>query len=111
MIQYSRELVLKKASETFPNVDLAEVLSILDQYGHDHQSGRERVQIAILKLSGGNVVKLQREVEAAKQDPRDVLLYAEYPAEAKAPWDKVDAVKEAREQDKQQYLRWLYNQE
>jgi hypothetical protein len=108
LIQYTRELVLKKVSEMFPHVDLAEVLNILDQYGYERrQPERERVQLAILKLSEGNVVKLQREVETARQDYRDALLYAEYPDQARA--DK--STEAIIEQDRAQYLQWLYNQD
>lgn len=41
--------------------------------------GRERVQVAILKVSVGDVNRLMTAVAAAKRDYRDVLWWAEYP--------------------------------
>ena len=64
----------------FPSRSAKTVLELLDLYGTEgHESERERVQMAILALSQGNEDKLLQFVEAAKQDYRDVLYWAEYP--------------------------------
>lgn len=112
MIQYTRELVLKKVRETFPDIDETLIFSLLDLYGMtSYEQERERVQLAILKLSEGDLKKLERNLDVAKQDFRDALSWAEYPAEGQlgfgADWQKLAA---AREQDKKQYLEWLFGQ-
>lgn len=64
----------------FPSRSAKTVLELLDLYGvEEYERERERVQLAILTLSQGNEDKLLRFVEAAKQDYRDVLYWAEYP--------------------------------
>jgi hypothetical protein len=62
----------------------ARALELLDTYGvAAHERERERVQLAILKLSEGKEEKLREYVGVAKRDYRDVLFWAEYPEEAK----------------------------
>ena len=51
--------------------------------GNQFHLRRERVQLAILKLSDGNEDKLREFVAVAKRDYRDVLFWAEYPEEAR----------------------------
>ncbi len=64
----------------FPSRTAKSVLELLDLYGAEsHEPERERVQMAILTLSQGHEDKLLQLVEAAKQDYRDVLYWAEYP--------------------------------
>jgi hypothetical protein len=86
-------------------------MDILDLYGKEFYSReRERVQIAILKLSGGDLESLRAHVEIAKSDFRDVLAYAEFPEEmSKYNWKMSDKeeVKRIRERDRQQYIDWL----
>jgi hypothetical protein len=109
-IKYTRELVMKKAKDVFPKEDTAKIMSILDQYGTDsYERERERVQIAILKSSKGEMKDLEEGVKAAKQDYRDVLAWAEYPLEMKTEAGTLDAqkAKEVREKDRKQYLEWL----
>jgi predicted Fe-Mo cluster-binding NifX family protein len=109
-IKYTRELVLKKVKDVFPKEDTSKIMSILDQYGVDsYERERERVQIAILKLSEGKMKELEEGVKAAKQDYRDVLAWAEFPLEMKEEAGTLDAqkAKEIKEKDRKQYLEWL----
>lgn len=109
-IKYTRELVMKKAKDVFPKEDVSKIMSILDQYGVDsYERERERVQIAILKLSEGDMKELEESVKAAKQDYRDVLAWAEFPLEMKSEPGTLDAqkAKEIKEKDRKQYLEWL----
>ena len=77
----SRASVEEMAKSTFPNLELSVVLAILDEYGiTSHEQERERVQLAILKLSVGDEGKLLHNVAAAKQDFRNILMWAEEPA-------------------------------
>lgn len=56
-------------------------MQILDGYGAEPQEAeRDRVQLAILRLSEGQQAKLQHYVQAAKRDYRDVLYWSEHPA-------------------------------
>ena len=62
----------------------ARVLELLDNYGvESYERERERVQVAILKLSAGSEEKVREYVAVAKRDYRDVLFWAEYPEESK----------------------------
>lgn len=81
---HSRGDVVAAVQTTFPEGDSAHVLELLDAYGVEpYERERERVQLAILKLSEGSEEKLRELVAVAKRDYRDVLLWAEYPAEAR----------------------------
>jgi hypothetical protein len=109
-IEFTRELVTRKARDVFPNEDASKIIGILDQYGvRPHEQERERVQLAILKLSGGEVEKLEEEVKVAKRDYRDVLVYAEYPlwTESSMPVEGTKEAKEFEEKNRKQYLDWL----
>jgi|SRR5215813_717055 len=111
MVDYNRDLVIAKAKQCFPNEDQGKIMDILDLYGKEfYARERERVQIAILKLSGGDLQNLCEYVEIARRDFRDVLSSAEYPEETrKRAWNMSDKeeVKRIRERDRQQYIDWL----
>ncbi len=82
MIEYNRDLVLDKVKKCFPGHKEEEIMAFLNLYGEElYERERERVQIAILKLSDGDLDQLLVNVEVAKRDYRDVLAYAEYPEE------------------------------
>lgn len=108
---YTRDLVIAKANQCFRFDTEERIMGILDSYGSQtYERERERVQIAILKLSEGDLEKLQRTVAAAKTDYRDVLAWAEYPEEMrKDTWKMTDKeeVARIRESDRKQYLDWL----
>jgi len=80
----SREDVVLVVQKTFPETSHSRVIELLDTYGvESYERERERVQLAILKLSEGNEEKLREFVAVAKRDYRDVLFWAENPEEAK----------------------------
>lgn len=68
----------------------------------------ERVAVACLKLSGGNLSRLQHFAKAATIDYRDVLAWAEYPRQMRlgpnAP--PADQARASRD-DMDEYARWL----
>ncbi len=64
------------ARRDFPADKLNEVMTLLDSFGGALSA---RVRAAALKLSKGDVERLQRVVESAGRDYRDVLAAAEYP--------------------------------
>lgn len=79
-MNHTREEVTAAARIAFPGTPVATILEVLDLYGiESDEGGRARVQLAILKLSEGDENKLLHFVEAARQDYRDVLYWAETP--------------------------------
>ena len=81
---HSREEVVAVIQKTFPQGAHSRVLELLDSYGvESYERERERVQLAILKLSEGNEEKLREFVAVAKRDYRDVLFWAENPEKAR----------------------------
>ena len=81
---HSRGEVVASVQATFPMSSWAGVLELLDSYGVEpYERERERVQVAILKLSAGSEEKIREYVAVAKRDYRDVLFWAEYPEESK----------------------------
>lgn len=56
----------------------SEALAILRRYGAEaHEREPERVRLAAIELSRGDLSELSSLVELAKQDRRDVLMWAE----------------------------------
>ena len=81
---HSRDEVIAVVQKTFPESAYAHVFELLDSYGvESYERERARVQLAILKLSGGNEEKLREFVAVAKRDYRDVLFWAENLEEAR----------------------------
>src|SRR5438270_10698172 len=80
----SRDDVVTAVKAAFAESDWPRVLELLDGYGiESYERERERVQLAILKLSEGNEEKLREFIAVAKRDYRDVLFWAEYPEESR----------------------------
>jgi len=88
----------------------AEAQAILATYGSaSHEREPARVRLAVLKLSGPDIVELRANVTLARQDYRDILAWAEYPHQTRAPTWRLPAV-ERRElvaRDRAEYLAWL----
>jgi hypothetical protein len=86
----TRDDVVAAAQATFPDGDLATILAVLDLYGtQPHERERERVQLAILQLSGGSEDKLLYLVQAAKTDYRDVLAWQQLGPLSESEGEKV----------------------
>lgn len=97
---HSRDEVVAAIQATFPESSRTRVMELLDGYGvESYERERERVQLAILKLSEGNEEKLREFVAVAKRDYRDVLFWAEYPEEARLDTpEKKERIKKMFEQ-------------
>ncbi len=81
-VQHTREMVQAAAAESFAPELVNEVMAVLDLYRLlPYERERERVQLAILHLSNGDLDKVRHDVAVAKLDYRDVLYWAEYPRE------------------------------
>src|SRR5438045_8494089 len=80
----TRDEVVAAIESSFPTINSARVLELLDGYGvESYERERERVQLAILKLSNGSEEKLREFVAVAKRDYRDMLFWAENAEEAR----------------------------
>jgi len=86
------------------------VFSILQKIGEPEVP---RVQLAVLKLAGGDIEQVVKYTEVARSDYRDILMWAEYPEMGRYSWS-IFADKEAAEfretsyaRDWEQYQRWL----
>jgi ABC transporter substrate binding protein len=74
----TREQVVHAIIQSFPSQDPVTVLGILDQYGSErYERERERVHLALLALSHGDLDQLRTLVTYAKRDYRDVLYWTE----------------------------------
>ena len=84
MKKYTKENVIKAISRLFPRESKDCILDLLNSYGiENHEYEKERVHLAILKLSAGDTNKLLQYIQAAKGDYRDMLLWAEYDKDRK----------------------------
>ena len=68
-----------------------------------------RVQVAVLKLSDGQPDRLRQMLTHAMNDYRDVLAWAEYPAQTVSPVTGLTAAQKTEliQADEGQYLAWL----
>lgn len=75
---HTRQQVIQDVQINFPRQDPNQIMDLLDLYGLEtSEQQRERVQIAILQLSNGNLPRLFDLVEMAKIDYRTLLYQAE----------------------------------
>ena len=76
---YTLKQVENAILRIFKDYPAKEVLSMLKSYGtEEHEKEVNRVYLAILKLSQGDIVNLKKYLGLAKKDYRDVLVKAEY---------------------------------
>ena len=91
----------------YGSAKLPEVKSVLELYGTEEwQREPLRVQMACLKLANGNIEELNKYVEVACQDYRDVLAWAEYSAYMKAK--TAEQQRKAIESDWKELQTWLH---
>jgi hypothetical protein len=97
-------------------VERRRICEALATYGvESYEQEADRVQLAILKLSEGTEEKALAMVAAAKQDYRDVLMWAEYPEQGRTPpppqriLTKAERnhLEQVRRRDRKQYEAWL----
>jgi hypothetical protein len=71
------DVVAASLEQVFPG-KAREARDILRRYGTEaHEREPERVRLAIVQLSRGDLAELGRLVQRAKQDRRDILMWAE----------------------------------
>jgi hypothetical protein len=111
--QITREDVLRIIRREFSAENPDAILAILDQYGTESwQAERDRVHLAVVKLSGGDVAQLRDQVGIACRDYRDVIALAEYPEFLAIGLVGVDRmaeeeVRRLQQRDLEQYHQWL----
>jgi hypothetical protein len=105
-----KKILTRKLRALFPEEQQrAEVLATLEAYGVEkHEQEPDRVRLAVLKLSGGDLKQIKRYTEFAKQDFRDILTWAEYPRQSKK-WSMPDGPNKRKlvEADRAEYEDWL----
>jgi hypothetical protein len=117
------ELVCRKVCQLFSNEDQGEAIRLLEKECgrglpyHERATPQdlERVRLAVLKLSDGNLSVLRKQVNVARSDWRDVLGLAEQPEAftmSIADYAKLatDRRAEIDARDRQQYDLWLHDQ-
>ena len=85
---------------------------LLEQYGSDADEPHpERVRLAILKLSGGDITALPAHIEGAKEDHEDTLWWAESPHQTRAALANRSLTSAESDrlaaEDRAEYERWL----
>ena len=85
------------------------VIKTLSRYKSEGEKDANRVHAAILKIADGSLEKVEKYVEVAIIDYRDVLSWAEYPSYSKNLFEKVsyEKKKQRNDDDWQQYNEWL----
>lgn len=114
------ETVRQKTTQTFAQQDRAEAMDLLvSECGRNlpfkadaTPQSLEQVRLAILKLAGGNLDKLRRQLQRAKIDWRDVIAEAENPEAMSMGVVEFERLDEKSRtaiatRDRQQYLDWL----
>lgn len=104
------KILARKLNALYPEASQHDkAVQILAEYGKGrHDKEPERVRLAILKLSGADLGKLEHNTTRAKQDYRDVLAWAEYPGQSKN-WSimKGPQKEKLKKADLDEYEAWL----
>lgn len=113
---HRREVVEAKVKGLFPNQAPAEILRLLDKTPRPPVGGPERLQLAILKLSKGDMARLRRYVDALGRGDNDLLRSAEFPTASRIGFlncTRLPAFLQERifNRDFRQYMAWLKKDE
>lgn len=113
-------VVITKIRQLFPPAEQGEAIRLLEREcarnlpfsEHANPKDLERVRLAVLKLSAGDLAELRRNVELAKVDWREPIVLAEQPeawAVGLAEYATLDDQSRAAiaERDQRQYAAWL----
>ena len=71
--------VRRLLNTSFDETARSEAERLLGQCQDEERTQQERLQLALIKLSRGDLRKLGHLLEDALKDPRDILYWAEYP--------------------------------
>ena len=97
------EIYPRALAKFFPDLSTRKkAKEIINQYSFNEGL---RIKTAILKVAGSDLKEIRRCTEAACLDYRDVLSWAEYPAQLKAGFGNNDPL--LRKEDFKQYRAWI----
>lgn len=78
------ESVQRAVERDFAGREREEAAALLSSYGGEpHHRETDRVLLDILRLAAGDIAQVRELVERAKRDFRDIILWAEHPAESR----------------------------
>lgn len=114
---FRREVIERKVRSLFPNLSPNKILGLLDSIAPP-PDGVERLQLAILKLSDGDMDELRRLVDRCLTEDglyrgadRGLIGAAEWPEAQSMGYEYVRLLPEEQEpifrRDLRQYLRWV----
>ena len=108
---FRRDVVEGKVKSLFPNHAPAEILRLLDAPPRPFE-GPERFQLAVLKLSNGDVARLRRYTAASGRGRHDLISSAEYPMSSRIGFLNCARLPASVQvaifnRDLRQYLAWL----
>jgi len=110
---FQRDVVDRKIASLFSDTERSEVVRLLSS-DLPTTFGLERLQLALLKLSDGNLAELRRLVELVTNDAAQfmrVIGQAEWPEAERMGDEYVKLLPEEQEpifrRDQRQYLRWV----
>lgn len=91
------------------NEQYQEVMTKLDSVNTDLPEVKNRIKAAILKLAGGEFGQLDKLIDKANIDFRDVIVIAEYPRNWKHGLDEISKQMRKKEylKDWNEYQKWL----
>ena len=110
MAEYSADTVKKAVDRVWEGDHRQAALTVLDRVSdYGGAAHRSRIQVAAIKLSGGDLDRLDDWVQAANADFRDVLAAAEYPGQFEAGFLPLSDPRQVKlgEADLIQYKLWL----
>jgi hypothetical protein len=85
-VEITPALVPILIAKLFSESDQPAATALLAEHAaHANHPEVSRVQVATLKLSDGSIDKLREAIRSANFDYRDVLAWAEYPAQMQGP--------------------------
>ena len=94
----------------YPNVEGSFVLALLSKYKSESKKGKNRIFASILKLAEGKTELIEKYVEKANEDYRDILALSEYPHYSKYAFEddlSSEREKELNDKDWEQYQKWF----
>lgn len=102
-------VVQQLVRSVFPSEHHESVLATLERYGkRKHEQEKGRIQLDIIKASGGDHAKVKELVKLAKRDFRDLVIMAESPISFKTHFDSsTHEDRKAQDADLRQFGIWL----
>jgi hypothetical protein len=96
----------------FPNeLERKRVEKVLKKHGTGDYYREARVGLAVLKLAGTQLERIEYYIGQADVDYRDVLAMAEYPGQMRQPYslkeEDPDRYAQIMEEDRKQYEEWI----